>query len=83
MVASFLKMSLQNSNREEDFGSKLELLFLLVSKIETLSKLISVITLYQNWQNFRDVNDVHEVLEITVYDDNKDHKYSFLGKVLS
>ena len=29
----------------------------------------------------RDVSDVHEVLEITVYDDNKDHKYSFLGKV--
>ena len=24
---------------------------------------------------------MHEVLEITVFDDNKDHKYSFLGKV--
>ena len=32
-------------------------------------------------QPSRDVSDVHEVLEITVYDDNKDHKYSFLGKV--
>ena len=29
----------------------------------------------------RDVTDVHEVLEVTVYDDNRDHKYSFLGKV--
>ena len=29
----------------------------------------------------RDVTDVHEVLEFTVYDDNRDHKYSFLGKV--
>ena len=33
------------------------------------------------FQPSRDVSDVHEVLEITVYDDNKDHKYSFLGKV--
>ena len=32
-------------------------------------------------QPSRDVSDVHEVLEITVFDDNKDHKYSFLGKV--
>ena len=33
------------------------------------------------FQPSRDVSDVHEVLEVTVYDDNKDHKYSFLGKV--
>ena len=24
---------------------------------------------------------MHDILEITVYDDNRDHKYSFLGKV--
>ena len=29
----------------------------------------------------RDVTDIHEVLEVTVFDDNRDHKYSFLCKV--
>ena len=24
---------------------------------------------------------MHDILEITVYDDNRDHRYSFLGKV--
>ena len=24
---------------------------------------------------------MHDILEITVYDDNRDHKYNFLGKV--
>ena len=26
------------------------------------------------------VKDIHDVLEITVYDEDKDHKYEFLGK---
>jgi Ca2+-dependent lipid-binding protein len=29
-----------------------------------------------------DVKDIHDVLEITVYDEDKDHKYEFLGKVV-
>ena len=29
-----------------------------------------------------DIRDIHDVLEITVYDEDKDHKYEFLGKVL-
>ena len=28
-----------------------------------------------------DVRDIHDVLEITVYDEDKEHKYEFLGKV--
>ena len=31
--------------------------------------------------NFSHVKDIHDVLEITVYDEDKDHKYEFLGKV--
>ena len=27
------------------------------------------------------VKDIHDVLEVTVYDEDKDHKYEFLGKV--
>ena len=27
------------------------------------------------------MRDIHDVLEITVYDEDKDHKYEFLGKV--
>ena len=30
---------------------------------------------------FSHVKDIHDVLEITVYDEDKDHKYEFLGKV--
>ena len=30
---------------------------------------------------FSDVRDVHDILEVTVYDEDKDHKYEFLGKV--
>ena len=30
---------------------------------------------------FSDVKDIHDVLEVTVYDEDKDHKYEFLGKV--
>jgi Ca2+-dependent lipid-binding protein len=26
------------------------------------------------------VKDIHDVLEVTVYDEDKDHKYEFLGK---
>ena len=29
-----------------------------------------------------DVKDIHDVLEITVFDEDKDHKYEFLGKVV-
>ena len=28
-----------------------------------------------------DVKDIHDILEVTVYDEDKDHKYEFLGKV--
>lgn len=28
-----------------------------------------------------DVKDIHDVLEVTVYDEDKDHKFEFLGKV--
>ena len=28
-----------------------------------------------------DVKDIHDVLEVTVYDEDKDHKYEFLGRV--
>ena len=28
-----------------------------------------------------DVRDIHDVVEVTVYDEDKDHKYEFLGKV--
>ena len=28
-----------------------------------------------------DVKDIHDWLEITVYDEDKDHSYEFLGKV--
>ncbi len=27
------------------------------------------------------MKDIHDVLEVTVYDEDKDHKYEFLGKV--
>jgi len=27
------------------------------------------------------VKDIHDVLELTVYDEDKDHKYEFLGRV--
>jgi hypothetical protein len=40
-------------------------------------------TLHPAW-NCRlsfDVPDVHEVLEVTVFDDNRDHRHHFLGKV--
>ena len=30
---------------------------------------------------FSDVRDIHDILEITVYDEDKEHKYEFLGKV--
>ncbi|CAB4063192.1 unnamed protein product [Lepeophtheirus salmonis] len=40
-------------------------------------------TLNPIWQKVYqfDVKDIHDVLEVTVYHDNKDHKYEFLGKV--
>ncbi len=28
-----------------------------------------------------DVKDIHDVLEVTVYDEDKDHKFEFLGKI--
>ena len=28
-----------------------------------------------------DVKDIHDILEVTVFDEDKDHKYEFLGKV--
>ena len=28
-----------------------------------------------------EVRDIHDILEITVLDEDKDHKYEFLGKV--
>ena len=31
--------------------------------------------------HFSDVKDIHDWLEVTVYDEDKDHKYEFLGKV--
>ena len=31
---------------------------------------------------FSDIRDIHDVIEITVWDEDKDHKYEFLGKVL-
>ena len=31
---------------------------------------------------FSDVRDIHDVLEITVFDEDKEHKYEFLGKVI-
>ena len=31
---------------------------------------------------FSDVSDIHDVLEITVFDEDKEHKYEFLGKVI-
>ncbi len=30
---------------------------------------------------YSDVKDIHDVLELTVYDEDKDHKYEFLGRV--
>ena len=30
---------------------------------------------------FSDIKDVYEVLEVTVFDDNGDYNYEFLGKV--
>lgn len=30
---------------------------------------------------FSDVKDIHDILEVTVYDEDKDHKYEFLGRV--
>jgi len=40
-------------------------------------------TLTPTWQKVFQfhVKDIHDVLEITVYDEDKDHKYEFLGKV--
>ena len=32
--------------------------------------------------SFSDIRDIHDIIEITVYDEDKDHKYEFLGKVL-
>ena len=32
---------------------------------------------------FSDIKDVYEVLEVTVFDDNGDYNYEFLGKVCS
>ena len=31
---------------------------------------------------FSDIRDIHDIVEITVFDEDKDHKYEFLGKVL-
>ena len=31
---------------------------------------------------FSNVKDIHDVLEITVYDEDKDHQYEFLGKIM-
>ena len=33
------------------------------------------------WFCFSDIRDIHDVVEITVYDEDKDHKYEFLGRV--
>ena len=30
---------------------------------------------------FSDIRDIHDIVEITVYDEDKDHKYEFLGRV--
>ena len=30
---------------------------------------------------FSDIRDIHDFLEITIYDEDKEHKYQFLGKV--
>ncbi|XP_023320595.1 multiple C2 and transmembrane domain-containing protein isoform X2 [Eurytemora carolleeae] len=41
-------------------------------------------TLNPTWQKvfIFDVLDIHDVLEITVYDEDKDHKFEFLGKLM-
>jgi len=41
-------------------------------------------TLTPVWQKVFsfDVQDIHDVLEVTVYDEDKDHKYEFLGKIM-
>ena len=28
-----------------------------------------------------DVKDIHDFLEVTIYDEDKDHKYEFLGRI--
>ena len=41
-------------------------------------------TLSPTWQKvFQfDVKDIHDILEVSIYDEDKDHKYEFLGKVV-
>ena len=31
--------------------------------------------------SFSNVKDIHDWIEVTVYDEDKDHKYEFLGKL--
>ena len=40
-------------------------------------------TLSPTWQKvFQfDVKDIHDILEVSIYDEDKDHKYEFLGKL--
>ena len=33
------------------------------------------------WMSFSNVKDIHSVLEVTVYDEDRDKKAEFLGKV--
>ena len=35
-----------------------------------------------NFLVFSDVRDIHDVVEITVYDEDKDHKFEFLGRIV-
>ena len=35
-----------------------------------------------NCERFSDVRDIHDLVEITVYDEDKDHKFEFLGRIV-
>ena len=37
---------------------------------------------FNNIVVFSDVRDIHDVVEITVYDEDKDHKFEFLGRIV-
>lgn len=53
-----------------------------LSRIDMYSFLCSVMSIYLHYSFFfSNIKDIHSILEVTVYDEDRDKKVEFLGKI--
>lgn len=56
---------------------------LIYTNIDYFRHLLVIVCMFNllQWNNFSNVKDINSVLEVTVFDEDRDHKVEFLGKV--